>query len=76
MGRLGDLQVDELPINVTGRGGYRQSTMFLHAVGKAFPDMGLAKIELWGDPTKPEEPRRFRFEFLWRTLSKKVASAG
>jgi Tfp pilus assembly protein PilO len=74
-GRIGGLQVDMLPISITGRGGYKQSAMFLHELGKTFPDMGLAKLELWGDPAKPDEPRRFRFEFLWHTVPKTVASA-
>jgi Tfp pilus assembly protein PilO len=65
---------DIVPIGITGSGGYKQSAKFLHELGRTLPDIGIAKLELWGNPANPEEPRRFHFELLWYTVPKAVAS--
>lgn len=62
-----------MPITITGRGGYKSvCTGLLHRLGEAFPDIALAKLELWGDPAKLQEPRRFRLDLLWHTAPRAV----
>lgn len=71
--RIARPRCDIVPIGITGSGGYKQSAKFLHELGRTLPDIGVAKLELWGNPANSQEPRRFHFELLWYTVPGAVA---
>jgi Tfp pilus assembly protein PilO len=58
-------QCDLVPINIAGRGAYKQCVALLHKLHRTFADMIVARFELAGNPAKPEELRTFRFQLLW-----------
>ena len=72
--RIGEVisgrRCDVVPITIAGRGGYRQCTSFLNELCKTFPDTSVAKLNLGGSPSRPDEPQKFSFELLWCTSAR------
>ena len=58
---------DLVPISIAGRGEYTQCIAFLYKLRRASADMSVARFRLEGDPAKPDESGRFRFQLLWHT---------
>ena len=58
-------QCDVVPITIVGKGAYRQCVRFLHGLCSAFPDLGVMRIELAGNPAQSLEPEMFRLELFW-----------
>ena len=61
-----------VPIDIAGRGGCGECAAFLHYLHEAFPDTGIAAVELTGDPSRPQKPRNFSFELLWHTAANEL----
>ncbi len=63
-----------VPIIIAGRGGYNQCATFLQELSKQFPDTGIARFDLSGSPSRPQEPQRFVFELLWSTTPEELTN--
>jgi Tfp pilus assembly protein PilO len=73
---LADLRCELVPISITGSGGYKQCAAFLHQLHQTFPDISVARFELNGSPTKPEQPCKFDFELFWLAIPEAQEQAG
>ena len=58
-------QYDMIPIRLAGQGTYLKCVGFLSRLREALPDTGVSALELWSDPTDPDDAASFRFDFLW-----------
>lgn len=58
-------QYDLVPITIVGRGACLQYVRFLHGLSTTFPDMGVMRVELSGNPAQPSEPENFQLELFW-----------
>lgn len=63
-------QCDLVPVNIAGRGVYKQCVAFLHKLHQTFADISVARFELGGNPAKPEQPGTFRFQLFWHAAPK------
>jgi Tfp pilus assembly protein PilO len=54
-----------VPIRVSGTGRYPGFSEFLHRLHSQFPDIGLATLNLIGEPEMGDRDARFAFDLVW-----------
>jgi len=54
-----------VPIELAGRGSYRACATFLHGAHEAFPDMGVAKVQIDRRLNSAESDADFAFTLAW-----------
>ncbi len=62
-----DAQLARLPIVISGRGSYRNCTLFLHALQEQFADIAVSDLEMNSTSTS-EGSGNFVFKMVWYTL--------
>ena len=65
---VNDLRCYVVPISVAGRGAYKQCAAFLHELSQTFSDTCAVRFDLEGNPARPEELCKFRYDLLWSAL--------
>ncbi len=90
LAKLNGLEVDEIkpgsfedgawftrvPLRIAGNGPYRAGMLFLHQLNRQFPDMGMAGLEIRGDPATDDTPAIFMFDLVWYAAPRATADAG
>lgn len=66
----------KVPLRLGGAGTYKTCASFLHALRDRFPDMGLASVELAGNPSAHDGAGRFIFNLVWYAAPADTVSMG
>lgn len=58
-------QFTPVPIRITGTGSFGGVAAFLHQLRERFPDTGVARFDLRGDPEGIDRPAAYSVDMVW-----------